>query len=88
MKFKCSYTSINGLTVSLSVSAPFSFYEPLSGISEGPLADQDLVSSAFEQAIPELSRQLLPMHDQCELALLGSYTKHLGVQLSNQEEAA
>lgn len=88
MKFECSYTDLKGLKVSMAVSAPSSFFEPLSEVEEETCADPSLVSSAFEQAIPELSTQLLQVHHQSLLALLGSYTKLLGRQVGGQEVEA
>ena len=77
MKFECSYTDINGLTVSLAVSATFSFFEPSFENSGATSATPDLVSSAFAQAIPELSTQLLPVHDSACLALQTSFCRVL-----------
>lgn len=88
MKFECSCTDINGITVSLAVSASQSSFEPCPEASQGILADRDLVSSAFVQSIPQLSEMLVKAHAEAELALQGSYAKLLNIRFNAQEEEA
>ena len=77
MNFSSSYTDLNGLTVSLAVSASASYPEPLCEALSQPLAVADLAASAFEQAIPELSGQLVQAHSAAALALHKSYVEAL-----------
>jgi hypothetical protein len=88
MKFDCAYTDESGLTVSLSISAPFSYFEPLFGASGEPCADPGLVSSAFEQAIPELSNLLVQAHRQAGLALIIAYTDLLKKEVDKNNQAS
>ena len=77
MKHTLSTTDLNGLTVSLEVSVPLSFFEPSGEALEQLCADHGLVGSAFAQALPQLSTQLVQVRSAVESALHESYTRCL-----------
>lgn len=85
MKFTCSYTDRQGLTVSLAVSVPPSYYQSSDEGSGLLYEEQDLESLSFEQAIPQLSPQLLQTHSAIELALLDSFNRNLKNYLDTKE---
>lgn len=87
MKFSSSYTDQHGLTVSLAVSTSASYPEPLCEALSQPLAVADLAASAFEQAIPELSSQLVQAHSAAALALHKSYTQVLRKEVDGFEQS-
>ncbi len=80
----CSITDENGLTISLEVSVPPSFFEPSCETSEANCADAYLVSSAFAQVLPQLSTQLLQVRSAIELALAGSCCDILKSKIDEQ----
>jgi len=88
MKFSCSYTNLAGLTVSLGVSASQFLFEPCPKTSEETSIDHGLVSSAFEQSIPQLSMTLVKAHAEVELALQESFVSILQKKINSTEEAA
>lgn len=86
MKHTCSITDESGLTVSLEVSVPLSFFEHSGEALAELYADQGLASSVFAQVLPQLSTQLQQARSAIELALLDSYNKGLQTKLANMDK--
>lgn len=88
MKFTCSLTDDEGITVSLTVSALESCQEPSLRVSRGPFAYHSLASSAFVQSLPQLSAQLEQVYLSSGVILASSLSKALkeeGDELAKEE---
>ena len=76
MKFSCSYTDANGLTVSLSVSGAASFLAPEVEDEESPTSASDLANT-FESCLPGITSRLVQAHRAIAQDLYVALASHL-----------